>query len=166
MRRAVNFGLPLSILLALMISACASSVISHRFEFQGFDSPGIRILDYRYGDSLQPSARAREADVAADTVTQGAAITGEMLRGDYLYVRWRNNSTGIAYEATVDLKRRLPRDIEGKTITFQIQERRLRVFLATWELRPPEMPMIGPKRYLPYKVFLVADQLGTEVSGN
>lgn len=156
----------LPIVLALAVSACASGLVRHRFEFEGFDSPGIRILDYRYGDSLQPSARAAAADVAADKVRQAAGITGEMRRGDYLYVKWRIKSSGLAYERTVDLKSRLPRDIEGKAVTFQIREQRLQVFLATRERRPAEMPMIGPSRYLPYKVFLIADELGTEVSGN
>lgn len=166
MYRRINSIKLLIILLTLAVAACASGLVRHRFEFQGFDSPGVRILDYQYGDSLQPSARARPADVAADTVAQGAAITGEMLRGDFLYVKWRVKSSGVVYETTVDLRRRLPRDIEGKAVTFQIREERLQVFLATRERRPAEMPMIGPSRYLPYKVYLIADELGTEVSGN
>lgn len=166
MRLPRNFQGLLVALLAFAISACANSIVSHGFEFEGFDSPGIRVLDYRYGDSRQPSARAPAADVAADRVLQAAGVRGEMLRGDYLYVKWRVKSNGVVYERTVDLKSRLPRDIEGKTITFQIQEMRLQVFLATWERRPPGMPAIGPKRYLPYKVFLIAEEQGFEVSAD
>lgn len=166
MRWIISLRILIVLLLVNAIAACASSIVSHSFEFRVLDSPGIRILDYRYGDSLQPSARAPAADVAADKVRQAVGISGKMLRGEALYVKWRVASSGVAYEKTIDLKSRLPTDLEGKTITFQIQERRLQVFLATWERRPPEIPPIGPKRFLPYKVFLIADELGIDVSEN
>jgi len=70
-----------------------------------------------------------------------------MLRGDFLYVKWRIKSTGQVYEDTVDLRRRLPADITDHRIHFIVKGPQLYVYLITPERRPPDMPPNGPRPY-------------------
>ena len=73
--------------------------------------------------------------------------------GEDLYVKWRVKSTGAIYEDTVDLRRRLPRDITGQRLYFIAQGAQLHVYLISMnERRPPDMPAVGPKMYSHMKV--------------
>lgn len=64
-----------------------------------------------------------------------------MLRGDFLYVKWRLKQTGEVYEDTVDLKSRLPADITDHRIHFVIRGPQLYVYLISPErLNPNPCP--------------------------
>lgn len=147
----------------LLGGGCASSLVVHGFKFETLDSPGVRILDYRYGDSLQPGARARERDVVGETVA-GAAVFGEMLRPSELYVKWRVLSTGIEYERAVNLKQKLPADIRSKVITFTVQDQTITVFLASYDAKPYGMPAMGPKVWSSYRVQLISEERGVPIA--
>ena len=74
------------------LTACATNqeVVMHSFGFDAFqDSPGIEILNYRYGNSKTTGARPPDWAIQENRVTQQFKMTGEILRGDELYVKWR-----------------------------------------------------------------------------
>lgn len=126
-----GFGLGL---LILVVSACAGGqqLPIHSFEFHATrDSPEVEILDFRYGDSKQPGARASASDVSNGRIQMGGAVYGAMLRGDSLYVKWRVKATATIYEDTADLKACLPRDITEHTIYFVVRGSQLHVYLVT-----------------------------------
>jgi hypothetical protein len=131
-----------------ILSACASAqhLPNHSFEFHAArDSPEVEILDYRYGDSKQPGARASEWDKSIGRVQMGGAVYGAMLRGDFLYVKWRVKATSKIYEDTADLKACLPRDITEHTIYFVVRGTQLNVYLVTPQKRVESDPP-GPLR--------------------
>lgn len=131
-----------------ILSACASAqqLPNHSFEFHAArDSPEIEILDYRYGDSKQPGARASEWDKSIGRVQMGGAVYGAMLRGDSLYVKWRVKATTAIYEDTADLKACLPRDITAHTIYFVVKATQLNVYLISPQKRA-ESDSPGPIR--------------------
>jgi hypothetical protein len=125
--------------LALWLSACATSptitgqeVIYHSFEFDALrDSPNVEVLDYRYGSSNNLFVANTQERRAVGKSAQRTSITGEMLRGDDLYVKWRVNDTGKVYEDTVDLKSRLPGNINNHRIYFIIDGAQLYVYLIS-----------------------------------
>lgn len=162
------FGSLRGVLIAFLFTvftACAGGITYHSFAFDARqDSPDVQILDYRYGDSKQPSARADDEDVKAERVRQYVGISGEILRGDFLYVKWRVKSTGRRYEDTVDLKSRLPRDIVKNEIYFIVQGAQLFVYLITPELRPQDTEPSGPREYQHRKVITLSSNFGREVT--
>ena len=131
--------------------ACASSqVVHHAFSFNAVrDSPDVHVLDYRYGDSEQPSARNPIDLQAKGQSLQATGVHGPMLRGDYLYVKWRVKSTNNVHEDTVDLKGRLPRDLENHRIYFIIRGPQLYVYLIPPDSRkrPAGVAPNGPRMY-------------------
>lgn len=154
----------LMVCLFAVLSAWASGLVNHAFSFDVRESPGVQILDYRYGDSRQSSARATENDLAQGTVSQIVGIHGDMLRGDTLYVKWRIKSSGKVYEDTVDLKSLLPRDISKHRIHFIVKGDQLFVYLITPERRPPDLPPNGPREYQYLNVITLSSHTGREVT--
>lgn len=126
----------------VVLVACATGLTNHSFSFDArWDSPDVEVLDYQYGNSKQPGARPPEYSRREGKVRQYVGITGDMLRGDFLYVKWRIKKTGEVYEDTVDLKSRLPADIMSHLIHFVIQDTRLYVYLISPErLNPNPCP--------------------------
>ncbi len=123
----------LSLMLA-WLTACASGprVVDHAFEFSASsDSPGVEVLDYRYGDSRHPGTRASPERVSEGKPTGGTGINGAMRVGDDLYVKWRIKATGEVFEDTVDLKSRLPEDITDHRIYFIVESQKLYVYLIS-----------------------------------
>jgi hypothetical protein len=141
--------------MALLMAGCASGParVDHGFGFDAVaDSPGIDVLDYRYGTSLAPGARMPES-VRKDGGTSGGTRTyGAMVRGDSLYVRWRVRATGAVREETVDLRARLPRDLADHMVYFVVQPDQLQVYLVTPQRRAAEDPVIGPAKFRAYRV--------------
>jgi hypothetical protein len=72
-----------------------------------------------------------------------------MKRGDFLYVRWRVKATNQIHEERVDLRSRLPYDLNQKTVYFIAQGDQLQIFLIPPfdERRPTGSPPIGPRLY-------------------
>lgn len=134
-------------------SACAMepTLTDHAFSFDVVrESPNIEIVDYRYGNSRQPGARPEGSRVA-----QGTGINGPMMRGDFLYVKWRVKSTGEVYEDTIDLRSRLPADITKHRIHFVIKGSQLYVYLISPEPNPPGWPTYDPPGYTHKKTYVI-----------
>ena len=152
---------PLRAKLALIglgfLVACEADIVDHSFEFDALsDSPGIEILDHRYGDSKFPGASNPEDMLKAGKPQQRAGITGAMKRPASLYVKWRVLSEDRVYEDTVDLRRRLPRDITHRKVYFMVRGPQLYVYLIDLDQRrPPDVPRDGPRVYQDYKVLRI-----------
>jgi hypothetical protein len=140
--------------LVAFIMGCANrGLVFHSFEFDARrDSPDAEILNYRYGDSKQPGARPPEWALRQGKVAQATATGGEMLRANELYVKWRIRSTGAIFEDTVDLGKRLPRDIERQCVYFVVKGAQLYVYLVSDQRREPHEPANGPSIYHHRKV--------------
>lgn len=140
----LHMRLAFGMLFLCVLGACSTGprVVNHSFGFDKFaDSPDIHILDYHYGTYAM--TRAPSWRVVGGNPQQQMSVIGGMPVGDILYVQWRINKTGEILEDTVDLKSRLPYDIEGKKIYFVIKEKQLNVYLITKEKRPAGWPDYG-----------------------
>lgn len=141
------FGYFLLMVFLQLTSGCASrgDVVLHGFAFNfPVDSPDAVLLDYRYGDSKNPAARNAPALRDRGKSDQQSTTSGDMLRGDDLYVKWRLKDTGEVFEDTVDLKARLPKNIEECRIYFLVRGPQLHVYLITPQLRAKDEPRNGP----------------------
>jgi hypothetical protein len=84
--------------------------------------------------SIQQFGRSNQA-----THTHGAISLG-----DSLYVKWRVRSTGEVFEDTVDLKSRLPKEMEDQRIYFVVKGSQLYVYLTDLKtLRTKDQPIVG-----------------------
>ena len=132
------------------IGGCAS-IASQNYSF-GFDlrddNQHAVILDYWFGNS-----RADRWIFPGDWyVEQGTpfyfeGVTGAMLHAQALYVKWRDTETGKIYEDTVNLRHRLPNNIENHKVYLMIRGPKLYVYLVSREPRPADMPSNGPAMY-------------------
>jgi hypothetical protein len=124
-----------------------AQVVDHAFGFDmRYDDQDAEVLDYRYGNSKLP-VQAPESAVLDGKPLVSANGNGPMLRGEFLYVKWRNKGTGQLFEDNVDLRHRLPTDITGYRVQFIIKGPQLYVYLISPQLRPPDFPANGPKMY-------------------
>lgn len=122
----------LAVVAALSLSACAfgPDTPDHAFEFDTrIDSPDAELLDYQYGSSRLPGVRPSAEELRLDQVGQQAIINGPMLRGDFLYVKWRIRKTGQVFEDRVDLRKRLPKDLTNCRVHFVINGSQLYVYV-------------------------------------
>ena len=139
-------------MVALVGCASHPSVVRHGFAFDFIDdSPDAELLDYRYGDSRNPAARNSMEERNRGKSRQQSDTAGEMLRGDELYVKWRLKATGEKYEDTVDLRSRLPADIEGCRVYFLVRGPQLYVYLITPQKRDKNEPRNGPSKWSSYR---------------
>jgi hypothetical protein len=136
----------------IAVAACAANaqIVDHAF---GFDTrydgqEDVEVLGYRYGYSKNP-VHAEEERVKQGQVFSFDNVSGDMLRGEFLYVKWRIKSTGAVYEDKVDLRDRLPANIARHRITFLIRGPQLYVYLVPPEdvRRPKGKPPNGPHMY-------------------
>ncbi len=114
------------------LTACASGprVVDHAFSFDArWDSPGIEVLNYRYGSSNMPGTHIAPELLRTGQPSGGMGINGPMPIGDTLYVKWRIKATGEVFEDTVDLKSRLPEDITRHHIYFIVGGPQLYIYL-------------------------------------
>lgn len=140
-------------------------MVNHAYSFDTRDEPSVKSLDYQYGDSRQPGARANVSAVARGAlIAQNVNIVGEIRRPESLYVRWRNLISGETYEDTVDLARLLPRDITNHRIHFIARGPKLFVYLITPETRKSNDPPAGPAEYQYRRVITLATDHGREVT--
>jgi hypothetical protein len=106
------------------------NMILHSFEFDTLhDSPDVDVLDYQYGSSRQVGTHPEKEAVRLGESFHHWNTNGAMPRGEYLYVKWRIRGTGKIYEDKVDLKTRLPADIENLKIYFVVRGPQLYVYL-------------------------------------
>lgn len=144
----------LAVSIASLLTACAFNrdVVFHSFAFNMLrDEQDAEVLDYLYGDSKM-AVRAQVEEVREGKTFGGYSVMGRIPKGDFLYVKWRNKSTGHIYEDTVDLRRLLPHAIEKHILYFMIRGAQLYVFLISPDPKPPEASVIGPDMYASRKV--------------
>lgn len=139
-------------------SACATDaqIVDHSFAFDARrDSPGVEVLDYRYGDSDLPGASNPDYIRKEGRSLQRQGVTGPMRKGSFLYVKWRTLADNKVYEETVDLRKRLPSDITDCEIYFLIKGPQLYVYLVTPQPRPDGVPPNGPRKFHDRKVLTI-----------
>lgn len=128
------------VLAALALSACGITgpkVANHAFGFDVRNAiPAVEILDYRYGQSTLP-VRAPEWAIKEGRPIYFNGVSGPMRVGDDLYVKWRIKESGQIHEDTVDLRRRLPADLENQEVYFDIGGPQLYVYLISQDHMPP-----------------------------
>ena len=159
-RSLLRKGVALLLLLAVgtgFLSACATVTgprkAFHSFSFQiGRDSPGIELLDYRYGSGNEFYQRPPAYALAQGRIAQQHGVGGYTEVGTTLYAKWRIEATGEVLEDTVDLSKVLPPDMSQQTIHFTIDKRQLFVFLVTPTLRGKDEPIVGPSKYHWFRV--------------
>ncbi len=106
--------------------------VNHAFSFGGIGIPenvGIKILNFQYGDSKAVGTYAEDGSLATGHVRQGGMVRGIMPVGDFLYIKWRILANGKVLEDRVDLKNRLPPDMDNKIIHFTINGEQLTVYV-------------------------------------
>lgn len=144
--------------MACLVSACASrpEIVDHSFAFDALvDSPGIEILDYRYGDSRIPGATNPDDLRRKGRSLQRTLINGPMRKGASLYVKWKVLSDDKVYEQTVDLRGRLPQDLTGWKVYFLVTGPQLYVYLISPETRPANVLPNGPRTYWSRRVITI-----------
>lgn len=125
----------------------------HSFEFNvDWDSPDVELLDYRYGNSTQQGTFPPDWVLQSGHVAQSVGTTGDMIVGDFLYVKWKIKETGEIFKDTVDLRNRLPRNLYEHKIYFLIRGPQLFVYLVSPDRSPPGTPSNGLRVYGSRKV--------------
>lgn len=145
----------LTLAATFMTNACDAGpdIVDHAFEFDAIqDSPGIKILDHRYGDTKAPGARNPDYLLKEGRALQRTATSGAMRRPESLYVKWLVLADNTIHEDTVDLRKRLPRRLEGWKVYFLVRGAQLYVYLVSQEPRAPNTPPNGPSKYHDRKV--------------
>jgi hypothetical protein len=139
-------------LFSVLISCATKQTVFHSFSFNAIDeSPGVEILDWRYGQSKQPGAHATRTPTS-----QGTGITADMLVPDFLYVKWIIKATGKVHEKTVNMTGLNSARLKNNEIHFVVINEQLHVYLVTNELRPrdwPIYPAIYSKYYKTYQIY-------------
>ncbi len=99
------------------------------------ESKDIDILDWQYGEhgyvgnEHQSLPRAPKEDVAKGVAIGGGGLSGGMPVGDFLYVKWRVKTTGEIHEDKVDLKNKLPKDMNNHRIHFVVKPMQLYIYI-------------------------------------
>lgn len=142
------------------LAACSDGN-EQRFAFHGLaydqavDMPQVDILDCLYGDGLGAHTQ-QEVDAGKARRGECGNMFGDMPVGDFLYVKWRDKSTGQVYEDKVDLRKRLPslKEMSGTRIYFLIDANQLYVYLipkydteSRLNYLSPGKPANGPDGY-------------------
>ncbi len=135
--------------------ACASPLTLGSYSSFGFDmrkdSQDAVVLDYHYGNDkyfLSPP----ESAVKRGQEMYFESVGNLQYRVDFLFVKWRNKSTGKLFEETADLRGKLPKNPLDYEVYFMIRDDRLFVYLISPDRRPPETPIVGPHMYRSQKV--------------
>jgi len=142
--------LMLIVLAGVMLDAEAAykarRVVPHSTGYELMNAHETELLDCKYG----------EANIG---LGPGKCFNGggRMPLPDFLYIKWRDRTTGTVYEERVDLKRRLPppRKMHESTIYWLIEDNQLYVYLipdggdqfTPRNLRPADKPPNGPAKY-------------------
>lgn len=116
-----------------LLTACASGpkLVSHSFNFDGFNdkwADKVDLLEYSYGDQYQ---KVQRKAAAGETLGAQAIVNGSIPVGEFLYVKWRLKGSGEVLEQKVDLRDRLPRDMTDHGLTFLIDGRQMFVYVTT-----------------------------------
>jgi len=134
---------PIAILAFGALAACTQGV-HHSFSFSMTDdNQDADVLNYRYGTSSR-SVHPQEYELKNGRPFVYESVGGRLPRPDFLYVKWRNRSSGQVYEDTVDLRKRMPKDIEDHEVYFMIYGAQLYIYLISRDPLPEGWKAIGP----------------------
>ena len=157
-----------SLMIGLMMTALTPAADAaerqyYAFEFDlKYDNQHAVILDYWYGNSKSDSWVNLPAEyVKMGKTASTESVTQMMPPGGLLYVKWRDTETQKVYEDNVDLRHRLPKNIEDHRICLMINGPQLYVYLISPEgkNRPESEPQNGPDKYSDLKnVTIYPDQ--------
>ncbi|HTR34994.1 MAG TPA: hypothetical protein VMH80_03780 [Bryobacteraceae bacterium] len=125
--RLIVAGLMLTALTVYAVENKSGERWAHyTFEFGGRgENIGIEVLDWKFGDAPFSFMRAPNRG----RIPQSDNVAGKMPLADSLYVKWRVLATGNVYEDKVNLKSRLPSNMEDKTIHFMVEGSHLNVYV-------------------------------------
>ncbi len=131
-------------------------LVDHAFEFGEYgENEGIEVLDYQYGDSKMVGTFIDNDDRRNGRIGQGTGVHGGMPVGDFLYVKWKVLSTGKVYEDKVDLRKRLPTNMQDKIVHFEVKGPQLYVYLIegnnSAHLHAPGAPDCQNRSYKVFK---------------
>lgn len=123
------------------LTACATGgnrVNHYAIEFDAQrDSPEIEVLDYKYGEIEKVFFSPERERIKLGQAFNSGNLYGFLPRGEFLYVKWRIKKTGEVLEDRVDLRNRLPANLEGLHIHFVCHGRQLYVFVRwPWDGQP------------------------------
>lgn len=148
-------------LLAVLVTACAAQtpsspqIVDHAFGFDArVDSRDTEVLAFKYGVGGTPQTQAPFWKDEKDP-RQGTNINGPMPLPDTLHVKWRTRSTGEVFEELVNLKPLLPADMHRQRVYFVVQGAQLFVYLIEPVARPPDWPVVGPRKFQYEKARLI-----------
>ncbi|MDR3410205.1 MAG: hypothetical protein P4L87_04550 [Formivibrio sp.] len=142
-----NGKISLLFVLFVIRTGCAMSGQKMANQSVDFDykSTEVDILDWQYGEHgyvgnyHQSLPRAPKDIVDKGLPIGGGGLSGGMPVGDFLYVKWRIKATGEIREDKVDLRSRLPNDMNNHGIHFIVKGAQLYIFLV-----PPTPPHTPP----------------------
>jgi hypothetical protein len=127
-----------------------AKIANHSFSFA--PQEGVEILEFRYGEGKGVAMSSDNGIKQFGRSPQQTGISGEIPVGNSLYVKWRDEATAQEYQDTVDLRTRLPGDMEDQRIEFMIQSNKLFVYLIDFKtLNPKDTPIVGSYKVQPYK---------------
>ena len=152
-------GLMTPALTSCAANAGASDTQVYAFEFDlRQDDQHAVILDYWYGNSRKDAwmHAPEQVTVEGDYMTMDSTWGAKVPRGT-LYVKWRDTETQKVYEDTVDLRQRLPKNIEDHRIYLMIKGAQLYVYLISPEgiKRPKNEIPNGPSAYSHLKIVTI-----------
>lgn len=139
----------------LALSACAigPKYVNHAFGFDAVnESKDSEVLAYSYSREGRAIVSSDIAIRQFGKANQGTSISGPILLGDTLYVKWRQKSDGQTYEDKVDLRPLLPRDMNLQRIHFVVNGPQLYVYLIDPTPRPADWPVVGPRKFQNEKI--------------
>lgn len=123
--------LALSLLVVMAGCATGPKVVSHSFNYDGFNdkwADKVDLLAYSYGDQYP---KLKDKAAAGSTIGAQGNVNGPIPVGEFLYVQWRVKATGEVLEQRIDLRDRLPRDMTDHGLTFLMDGRQLYVYVTT-----------------------------------
>jgi len=131
--------------MSLALSACATGPRQavHSFSFDGWSdkwATQVDLLEYSYGD--QYHMVRDKVRPPKERLGQSAGVNGMMPVADFLYVKWRIKATGEILEDRVDLRNRVPFNMNEHGVTFVIDGRQLYVYLVTPRPKNEDAPPI------------------------
>jgi len=141
-------------LMLFALTACATQPkdVLHSFSFGSYsENQDIEVLNFQYGSTNMTGTRPEDWEFKREHIGQGTNVSGAFPVGDFLYVKWRIESTGAVYEDTVDLKSRLPPDMDHQTVYFVIKGSQLYVYLISEKLHAHGAPDCPSRPYHSFK---------------
>jgi hypothetical protein len=126
---------------------CASQIQTMYFGFEydmRRDGQNAVVLDYRLVADAKSLIAADRAFIAQYGGMSSESIHKQGQLPTDFYVRWMNTKTHIEYDRSVDLRGKLPINIDNCTFYFMVVNDHLQIYLATQSTRSSDQAPIGP----------------------